>query len=93
MGQKSYFRTANSTAEQVVVAGRVRLHAVRPELTTTGTLTLRDSATAAAGTPVHVAAIGVTQAGKDFHGAVFNNGITLQQSVGTDQCLVVFERF
>jgi hypothetical protein len=93
MGERTSFRSANSTAEQVAIAGRVRLYAIRPELTTTGTLTLRDSATAAASPAVHVAAAGLTQAGKGFQGVVFNNGITIQQSVGTDLTTVIYERF
>ena len=93
MGERTLFRTANATSEQVVFAGRCRLHAVRPELTTTGTLTIRDSATAAGSAVKSLSAIGLTQAGKDFDGAVFVNGITIQQSVGTDLCAVVYEPF
>jgi hypothetical protein len=63
-----------------------------PELTTTGTLTLRNGA--AGGSDIkHVAAIGATQVGKGFEGAVFPAGLTIQQSVGTDLCAVVFEPF
>lgn len=87
------FRTAAVTTEQVVIAHRVRLLAVIPELTTTGTLTLRDSATATATAAVSLTAIGLTQIGKEFYGMVFTNGLTIQQSVGTDQCTVVYEAF
>ena len=94
MGERTPFRSANTTNEQLVVAGRVRVWCLLPELTTTGTITLRDGALADGnGTIKHVAAIGLTQQGKDFEGAVFLNGLTVQQSVGTDQSCIVYERF
>jgi hypothetical protein len=94
MAERIPFRTASSTSEQLVVAGRVRVHAVIPELTTTGTLTLRDGAVAdASGATIVVCAIGLTQVGKDLRGAVFTKGLTIQQSVGTDICTVIYERF
>lgn len=94
MGERTLFRSANSTGEQLVIVGRVRVWGLLPELTTTGTLTIRDGAAAdASGTTMHVAAIGLTQQGKDFEGAVFLKGITIQQSVGTDICGIIYERF
>lgn len=87
-------RTANSTAEQLIKAGPCILYGIYPELTTTGTITIRDGGVAdASGTIDHVAAIGLTQAGKSFgtFGVYMEKGITVQQSVGTDQMAVVWE--
>lgn len=39
----------------------------------------------------HLAAIGLLAAGKDFQGALFPTGITIQQSVTTDRCAVLWE--
>lgn len=92
MIERSIFRTAGVTTEQVVFAGRCRLIAVRPELTTTGTITLRNGA--AGGSDVKaVCAIGLTQAGKDFDGAVFPAGLTVQLSVASDLSGIVYEPF
>ena len=89
---KNLTRTAAAITEQVICPGRCILYGIYPELTTTGTLTVRDSATAAASAPVHVCAIGLPQAGKMFYaGAQFLNGLTIQQSVATDQCAIVWE--
>lgn len=84
-------RTPASTAEQVIHAGPCVLYGILPELTTTGTITVRDSATAAAAGTVHVCAIGLTQAGKDFGGIRFNAGLTIQLSVATDLSMIVWE--
>lgn len=87
-------RTANSTGEQLIYSGPCVLYGLYPELTTTGTLTVRDGAAAdASGATKHVCAIGLTQAGKSFgpKGVFFQKGITIQQSVGTDLTLVQFE--
>lgn len=81
-------RTANATSEQVICTVRAYLWLVVPELTTTGTLTIRNGA---GGDTKHVAAIGLGQAGKMFGGALFEKGITIQQSVGTDQCAIIWE--
>lgn len=87
-------RTAASTGEQLIYAGRCVVYGIYPELTTTGTLTFRDGAAAdASGTIFHVCAIGLLQAGKMFGDAYaprIQKGLTIQQSVSTDQCLVVW---
>lgn len=92
MIERTIFRSANSTGEQVVFAGRCRLIALIPELTTTGTVTLRNGAVGGSDIK-HLAAIGMTQVGKEFYGPVFPAGLTIQQSVGTDICAVVFEAY
>lgn len=81
-------RTASSAAEQVICTVRAKLLLVIPEATTTGTLTLRNGA---AGDIKHIAAIGLGQAGKMFGEAVFDKGITIQQSVAGDICAVIWE--
>jgi hypothetical protein len=84
-------RTAGNTTENVIFAGPCVLFGVFPELTTTGTITIRDSATAAAVTPLHICAIGLPQAGKTFgdqRGVFLANGLTVQLSVGTDLSLI-----
>lgn len=93
MNVRGIYRTPGDTNEHVVVTGRVRLIAVRPELTTTGTITLRDAAATGGSNVIHVCAIGLTQAGKDFNGATFLNGISVQLSVGTDLSAIIYEKF
>lgn len=83
-------RSAASTSEQVICATRCVLYGIYPELTTTGTITIRNGE---AGTTKHVAAIGLTQAGKTFGGVVFDKGLTVQQSVDTDRHLIVWEPY
>jgi hypothetical protein len=39
----------------------------------------------------HQAAIGALQAGKNFGGPLFVKGITIQQSIATDRCAVIWE--
>ncbi len=87
------YRTVGNTNEQVVNAGPCILHGVRPELTTTGTITLRNQATAAGGSDniYAVTAIGLTQAGKDFNGILFPTGLTVQLSAGTDLSMIIWE--
>lgn len=92
MAQIQGFRTAGNTGEQVVCDGPCKVHGVRPELTTTGTISLRNTKTAAAGTVVSLSAIGLTQAGKDFNGMVFDTGLTVQLSVASDLSTLIFER-
>lgn len=92
MAQIQGFRTAGNTVEQVVCAGPCKVHGVRPELTTTGTITLRNSKLADASAVVSLSAIGLTQAGKDFNGMVFDTGLTVQLSVATDLSTLIFER-
>jgi hypothetical protein len=92
MSHKTLHYTTAVTSEVVVCAGRCRLWGLRPNLTTTGTITLRKGA--AGGSDVFsLSAIGLTQAGKDFDGVVIPNGLTIQQSVGTDLCTVIYEPF
>lgn len=93
MELRKMFVTAGNTNEQVVSDGRCRLIAIRPQLTTTGTITLRNQATAAGGASAHQCAIGLTQQGKDFNGAVFERGLTIQLSAATDITAVIYERF
>lgn len=90
---RSAVRTAAATTEQVISTKPCWVYGLAPELTTTGTLTLRNdnAANGAAGAIVHVCAIGLTQAGKDLYGAFFNKGLTVQCSVSTDRTLVVYE--
>lgn len=93
MNFKVGFRTAGNTNEQVVFAGRCILFGIYPEKTTGGTITLRDSATAAGATAFSVSAIGLTQAGKEFGGIVCNLGLTIQLSDATDLTTVVYVPF
>lgn len=83
-------RTIGDTAENVVCSKPCYVYNLSPELTTTGTITLRDSATAAGATPKHVCAIGLTQAGKDLGGVLFERGLTVQLSVASDLTLIAF---
>ena len=83
-------RTIGDTADNMIHTGKCVLYGVYPELTTTGTITIREGATAG-GTIKHVCAIGLTQAGKSFGGVVFPRGMSMQLSVGTDLSLIVWE--
>lgn len=92
--KKNGTRTAAVTTEQLIFAGKCVLYGIYPELTTTGTITIRDGAVAdASGVIDHVAAIGLTQTGKAFEGILMEKGLTIQQSVGTDQMMVVWEPY
>lgn len=85
-------RQTGNINEQLVHSGPCILYGIYPELTTTGTITVRDGAAAdASGTTQHVCAIGLTQTGKDFGGIRFNKGLTVQLSVGTDISMIVWE--
>lgn len=86
-------RTAAAVTEQVISSGRCRLWAIVPEVVTTGTLTIRNDSAANGNAALikHLAAIGVPVTGKYFKGAQFETGLTIQQSVATDQCAVVWE--
>lgn len=90
------YRTIADTNENIVSAFAGWLIAIYPDLTTTGTITLRNQKTASGGTPVFtsVCAIGLTQAGKNFgpSGIFCSAGLTIQLSAGTDLCFVLFER-
>lgn len=84
-------RTAAVGTEQLIRAGRGVLWAVLPELTTTGTITIRDGALAdGSGTIIAVCAAGLTQAGKLFLGAQFLKGLTIQSSA-SEQCAIIWE--
>lgn len=86
------FRTAGVTTEQLVMAGKCIVYGVHPELTTTGTITLRDAAATGGANVIHIAAIGLLQPGKTFSGGVlFQKGVTIQLSVASDLSLLVFE--
>lgn len=83
-------RTVGDTVDNVIHSGRCVLYGVYPELTTTGTITFRNGA-AAGGTIKHVAAIGLTQVGKQFDGVLFDKGLTVQLSVASDLSMIVWE--
>lgn len=87
------FKTTGVTTEQVISTRPCWIYGITPELTTTGTITLRNQATAAGGASMHVCAIGLTQAGKAFGawGLYFDTGLTIQLSVNTDITLVQYE--
>ena len=91
----SLSRTDGDTNEHVICAKQCRLMAIRPELTTTGTITVRDYAATGggAGAIVHVCAIGLPQAGKAFgpKGVLMKKGLTIQLSVATDLSAIVWE--
>lgn len=84
-------RTAGDTNEHMIHVGPCVLYGIFPELTTTGTITVRDTASVAGAGTVHVCAIGLTQAGKDFGGIRFNAGLSIQLSVNTDLSMIVWE--
>ena len=88
------YRTPGDTTENVIHAGRCRLLGIYPELASnTGTVTIRNTATAAAGTATHICAIGLLAAGKTFgpNGVLLDTGLTVQLSVATDLCAIVWE--
>jgi len=85
---KNLFRTAGATTEQLVFAGPCMVFGIRPELTTTGTITLRDASATGGSNVKHVCAIGLLQAGKDMDGVVFKSGLTVQLSVATDLSMI-----
>lgn len=85
------YRTAGNTAEQVICPQRCMVYGIHPELTTTGTVTLRDDATTGGSNVKVLCAIGLTQAGKPFtQGVLFERGLTVQLSVATDLSLIQF---
>lgn len=87
------YLTPGDTAEHIISARAGWLYGVWPNLTTTGTITFRNAATAAGGTAFIVCAIGLTQAGKNFGplGVFFDTGITVQLSVASDLSMIVYE--
>lgn len=88
-----YFRTPASVAEQLVHTGPCLLHRVIPDILTTGTITLRDGRAAdGTGVVVSLQSAGIPKGvWLDFGGAWFPNGLTIQLSVATDLCAVVWE--
>lgn len=91
--KKNFTRTPAATTETLIYSGRCVLYGVYPELTTTGTITFRNTAAASGGTVAHVCAIGLPQAGKAFEGVLFDNGLTVQLSVNTDLSMIVWEPY
>lgn len=86
------YRTVGNTAEQVVCTQRCLVFGIVPELTTTGTITLRDDAATGGANVKHIAAIGLLQSGKSFggHGVLFERGCTIQLSVASDLTIIMF---
>lgn len=84
-------RTAGDTSEHVICAKACVLYSIRPELTTTGTITVRGAAATGGSNVRAVCAIGLTQAGKSFDGALFPDGLTVQLSVNTDLSAIIYE--
>lgn len=82
---KERFRAALAVqTEQVIHAGPCVLYGIYPDLTTAGTITIRNTATAAAGAAEMICAIGLTQQGKQFDGIRFDTGLTVQLSNAAD---------
>lgn len=84
-------RTVGDTNENMIFTGPGVLYGIFPELVTTGTITVRDTATAAAGTALHICAIGLPQAGKvfgDARGIRFQKGCSIQLSAASDLSLI-----
>lgn len=84
-------RTPGDTGDNLVFAGPCVLFGIYPELTTTGTITIREGT----GGPVrHVCAIGLTQQGKEFatgnRGIFFGGGLSVQLSVATDLSMIAW---
>lgn len=88
----NYTRLTGTTAETMIATGRVVLLAIIPDATTTGTVTLRDTASVAAVAAFSVAAIGLPVAGKQYgpYGVVCGNGLSVQNSVSGDAVIVVW---
>lgn len=84
-------RTTGDTNEHMIHTGPCVLYGIYPELTTTGTITVRDTATVAGAGTVHVCAIGLLQAGKTFGGIFFAKGLSIHLSVATDLSMIVWE--
>jgi hypothetical protein len=86
----NYTRITGDTNEHLISAIPVRVHAIVPEFTTTGTVTVRDDSATGGSATMHVCAIGLTQAGKQFggDGVRSQKGLTVQLSVNTDAVMV-----
>lgn len=89
-------RSAAATTDQIIFAGRCILYSMHPELASnTGTVTVADSTTVTGTNDIHVAAIGLLAAGKEFgpRGIRMDFGIVIKQSVTTDRMLIVWEPY
>lgn len=92
-GTANLSRTAGDTSEHVICAVPCVLYGIYPELTTTGTITVRDAAATGGSNVVHVCAIALLQAGKKFgpKGVRMAAGLTVQLSAATDLSAIVWE--
>jgi len=92
-GHANRTETIGDTAENVISAKPCILYGIYPRLTTTGTITTRNTATAAGGAVEHICAIGLTQQGKTFgpKGVIYRTGLTIQLSVASDLCTIAWE--
>ncbi len=87
----NYTLLTGTTTELVVSPRPCVLVSLTPWATTVGTLTVRNSATAAAGTVIDTAAIGLTQAGKNYagpDGVKLGAGLTVKCSSASDSVLI-----
>jgi hypothetical protein len=92
LNSANLYRHTGTATETVISTVPCIVYGITPEATTTGTITLRNSKTAAATTAVHIAAIGLTQQGKDFGaaGVFFSDGLTVQNSVAGDASAIIW---
>ena len=86
------YRHTGTASETVISTVPSFLLAIIPDATATGTVTMRSAATASGSTAMSISAIGLTQQGKQFgpFGVVYGAGITIQNSVAGDACVVVW---
>lgn len=86
-------RTTGDTSEHVICAKPCVLYGIYPELTTTGTITVRNAAATGGSAVIHVCAIGLLQAGKTFgrKGIYLSAGCTVQLSVASDLSAIAWE--
>lgn len=83
--------TPGDTTENIFHVGRCLVYSVVPRVASTaGTVTLRDSATAAGSTAKRVCPIATLQAGVHFGGVLFVNGLTVQLSNSADLTDIVW---
>lgn len=92
MGTMAYHYTAADTNEHVVCDKRCRLYGLRPNVTTSGTITLREGRTTGGSAVFSISAIGLLQAGKSFDGLVVD-GFTVQLSNAADLSTIIYEPF
>lgn len=85
-----YTRIAD-TNEHLLEAPAI-LIGIYPENTTAGTVTVRDDTATGGSNVAHTAAIGLTQAGKNFgtNGIRMTHGLTVQLSSASDAVMVVW---